>query len=643
MRKLHTFPLETTFVRKIKTGVQYFNQNHYTNFSESSLKIETFYQSRNESAADSETDSIFEKILSTIRLHNTKYLTKLDLSIQGSFLFETSTLRKFGFILAQNFKTLKRLDLRFLNCRKLNGSRNLRCLLDSLTKGMGHLTEVNLYFLVCGDVDDQCLKDIKLLILKRCRNLQRFKMIITGDYLDADDRGFLYFEPDLDQRLQNKSAIPEYGGGNVRNPITDKGGASFCRNIARYLKKLRSLTFTMDSSEQGDELKFTKSIYKMLAGLPNLENLNFNSSCDDLKVDDEYLEKLTSCIGQNLKNLKSLNLDFPYITEITKEGYQKFANSFLSSFPPELTYLALNLEYSPEINDEIIKEIGLSIAKNFKNLQTLILNFDNNELLAGKPLLDLTEAFSKGLSSLKKLVLGFGWCEGINQFSRIALPEQIEQFDLYVHHPVIFMDQSWKGLNRLSLSFDACNENESFLDLFSHPSFPWENLNQLKILYSQSRKIPDKEMRNLASLIGTRLENLTSLELGFSEYLSLTSNSALILADNICRKLKKLRNLSFSFYQTTCKTGNEFYEGAVIYLTSIIASKLENLESLTLLFHHTMNDEINQEEMFNEICSAISQLKKLKKLTLAFDLYQNTDLKRYIREKLCHIPMLYLC
>ncbi len=282
------------FLRKIQTGVQYFNHNHYTNFNESSLEIRTFNSSpENENWP---TDSIFEKLLNTLSLHNAKYLTKLDLSIQGSSLFKTSTLRKFGLTLAQSFKTLKQLDLRFLSCRKLNGSRNLRYLLDSLTKGMRDLTEINLYFLACPDVDNQSLKDIKSLILKRCKRLQKLKVVIAGDLLNVWDKGFVYFESDIDQGLRNESSLPEFTGQEYQNQITSRGGASLGLNIARYQKNLKSFTFKMSTLQQENYRKLEKDTWKMLAGLSKLENLNYSAS-QNFMFDDDSISELISIIG----------------------------------------------------------------------------------------------------------------------------------------------------------------------------------------------------------------------------------------------------------------------------------------------------------------------------------------------------------
>jgi len=642
-QNLHTFPLEATFLRKIQASVQYSSENHYTNFNDNSLEIITFNDSPENMFWP--TDSMFEKILRTLSLHNTKYLTKLSISIKASFLFKTSTLRHFGRTLASQFKALKQLDLRFLSCKKLNGE-NMRNLLDSMTKGMGHLAEVNLHFLACPDIGDQCLEDIKLFVMKRCKKLQRFKVIISGDVLNMSGDGFAYFESDIDQRLQNSNTLSEFYGTAPQNQITGKGGASLCQGIARYLKKLRSLTFKMAPVQIENERNLARNIWKMISGSKKLEYLNFSSS-DDINIDDEYLAKLATCIGKNLKNLKSLSLDFPYKNEITERGYQQLAQDFFSMLPSQLTYFALSFEgdqWDSFITDDIVKEIGFNIAKYLKNLQTLILNFHQIEHLTGQALLGLAEAISKGLPTLKKLVLSFAWCEGVNQSFPIILPEQIQQFDLYLYHPQFLVDETWKNLNRLSLSFDECQAKESFLDIFSKPSLPLKNLNELKLIYSQSKKIGDEEIRNLASAIGTNLENLTSLELGFSGCPLLTSDSLLLLGDKICRKLKKLRHLNFSFFHALEDSGRPFVEGAIIYLIIPITSKLKNLESLTLSFPGSLDEKLDLKEVLDELCSLISRnLKKLKKLTLMFDLFRDLEeLKREIRERLCHIPMLYI-
>ena len=392
-QELHVFPLQTIFLKKIETGVQYYNENHYISFDGNSLEVTSFNEIW---IGDSwPTDSILEKALKTLSLHNIKYLTKLKISIQASFSFKTSTIRHFGFSIARHFKTLKQLDLRFLSCTKVN-SGNLRCLLDALTKGMGHLTEAKLYFLACDGLDDRCLEELKLSLVKRCKELRKFQVILAGEILRVD-KGFLYFEPDLKKRLQNDGILCLINGWYGQNKITSEGGASLCRSIAQYLKKLRSFTFPMEASQQKDHVKLTKYTFQMMASLQDLEDLNLSVN-GYLKIDDVFLEKLTSCIGKNLKKLQSLSLDFPLEPEITTKGYRNFAQNLFLSLPPHLTYFALNLESCcPSFTDDIVREIGLNIAKNLKNLQTLILSFSWNEQLTENALLGLIQTISPGL------------------------------------------------------------------------------------------------------------------------------------------------------------------------------------------------------------------------------------------------------
>lgn len=203
--------------------------------------------------------------------------------------------------------------------------------------------------------------------------------------------------------------------------------------------------------------------------------------------------------------------------------------------------------------------------------------------------------------------------------------------------------KTWQKLNRLSLRFDDCMEQKSFVDLFSKPSVCLKNLNELKLIYSQSSKIKNKQIRSLASEIGNKLENLTSLKLEFSECPLLTSDSLAILSDKICKKLKKLRLLSFSFLRVNYYFDNPSFERGIRDLTSIITPKLESLESFTLDFQECMDPNLNTEKMLDELCPLISlNWKELKKLTLMFALYENIELKREIRERLNHIPMLYI-
>jgi len=153
----------------------------------------------------------------------------------------------------------------------------------------------------------------------------------------------------------------------------------------------------MEASQQKDHVKLTKYTFQMMASLQDLEDLNLSVN-GYLKIDDVFLEKLTSCIGKNLKKLQSLSLDFPLEPEITTKGYRNFAQNLFLSLPPHLIYFALNLESDyPSFTDDIVREIGLNIVKNLKNLQTLILSFSWNEQLTENALLGLIQTISPGL------------------------------------------------------------------------------------------------------------------------------------------------------------------------------------------------------------------------------------------------------
>ena len=336
--------------------------------------------------------------------------------------------------------------------------------------------------------------------------------------------------------------------------------------------------------------------------------------------------------------MQCFSLDFPEGTELTERGYQQLTQNLFSSLPSRLISFALNIEDCGSITDDIIGEISFNIAQNLKNLKTLVLSFGYIDQLTGNALLKLIQIISKDLPSLKKLILSFSVCKGVDPNFDIILPEQLQQFDLYLDNPQDMIHTTWKGLNRLSLIFNDCTEKTSLMDISSKPSLILKNLNELKLIFAQSHKIGNKEIGDLTSAIGKNLESLKSLDLGFSYCSLITDDSLLHLGDNICRKLKNLRHLNFHFY--TC---GSFYEGGLIYLASIIGSKLKNLESLTLFFYNSLGEEAQLESMLNFVCSILSRdLKKLKKLTLSCNLFQNLALARKIREKLCHIPMLCL-
>ncbi len=105
----------------------------------------------------------------------------------------------------------------------------------------------------------------------------------------------------------------------------------------------------------------------------------------------------------------------------------------------------------------------------------------------------------------------------------------------------------------------------------------------------------------------------------------------------------KLRHLSFSFLRVNYYFNSPSFERGIRDLISIITPKLESLESFTLDFQEWMDQDLNIEELLDELCPLISlNLEELKKLTLMFALYERIELKRKIRERLNHIPMLYI-
>ena len=124
-------------------------------------------------------------------------------------------------------------------------------------------------------------------------------MVTSSKILDLFDKGFVYYEPDLDKWLQNENPISEFNFLARRNQITKKGGQDLCRGIARYLRKLGSLTFKLSTSGQED-LKLAKVTFRMISCLTNLKDLNLSVP----QIDDEDLAELISYIGKKLKNYR---------------------------------------------------------------------------------------------------------------------------------------------------------------------------------------------------------------------------------------------------------------------------------------------------------------------------------------------------
>jgi len=121
----------------MQAGVQYFDENHYISFHANSIEIRPFKQPPGDERWH--TDAIFNKALATLCTGSMKYLTKFDISIESSFLFQISTIRRLSLTLARNFKNLRQLNLRLLSCENLDDD-NFTSLLDSLKKRMSHLT-----------------------------------------------------------------------------------------------------------------------------------------------------------------------------------------------------------------------------------------------------------------------------------------------------------------------------------------------------------------------------------------------------------------------------------------------------------------------------------------------------------------------
>lgn len=237
-QKFHPLSIETPFLRKIKSGAQYSNQNHYIKFSNNSIEIRTFHQPPGDEFYP--TGEIFGHILVLLRLLNLRYLTNLIISIEASFLFEKEILQRFALDLARHFKTLKRLDLRFLECSMPEGESS-RPLLDSIAKSNKILTEIHLHFLGFTDLDSQSVKEITFFLLKRIKRSQRLKVVVTKDCCEIFDEKTCYFEPNTEKWLEELSCYHDACVSTGQTSVTKSGAAQLCSCIARYLKNLQYL------------------------------------------------------------------------------------------------------------------------------------------------------------------------------------------------------------------------------------------------------------------------------------------------------------------------------------------------------------------------------------------------------------------
>jgi len=205
--------------------------------------------------------------------------------------------------------------------------------------------------------------------------------------------------------------------------------------------------------------------------------------------------------------------------------------------------------------------------------------------------------------------LSFECCDGVNPRFPLILSEQIQQFDLYLGNSQFETHETWRNLYQLSLSFEDCWKKESLVALFSDTSLTFKNLSELKFRYYNSQKIDDQQFEKLAYEIGTNLGNLTRLELSFSNFRLLGSESILSLSRMICSKLKKLHHLNLTFFRESDESYSKSFCGAdILYLANRITSKLENLESLTLNFNNSVDrKEMKRKSLLDELCSLIHQ------------------------------------
>jgi len=589
---------------------------------------------------------------------------KLEISIEASLLFQSSTIRRLRLTLFRSFKNLSQLNLHLLACDILD-ENNLQSLLDSLTKGMMNLTQVNLHFLSCANTDDQCIRNFKPFIFKGCKQLKRLEVILSGYCREFVFEKNHYFDPNMDKWLSQKTYHDEMIWSDATS-IIPKGAGLLCSNVGRYCKRLESLAFEIPVFRESSLMKIEHFVM-MITKMSHLKRLNLSFAS---QANDEYIDKVSFIIGQKLKKLESLTLWFhSENNEVTDEGLKKLASNIFPALS-QLTYFAFCLRNCHRITDDGVTHFGMDIANHLKNLAVLILSFDSADSLTSAVPSKLTQPFKNSLLSLRKLVLDFEWLgeleKDINRKEKgkysLVLPEKVENLDLYLYYPECLISKSWEGLQQLSIIIGYSSDDTQFFDMFSKESPNLKNLTQLKLIFISSHKVTDEKIGELTLAIGRNLHNLKTLELGFSGCSLITTKCFIIIGQNLCQNLKQLVGFHLRFYDLEASHSED-----LVFLVKLIAMRLQKLESLTLFFFCVLKKS-HIKSTLDLICPLITEhLKKLKELAFKLLSYKGSDedsedddgeseeweefqlnaeeeaeVRQQMRKQLCHIPKLYI-
>ncbi len=96
--------------------------------------------------------------------------------------------------------------------------------------------------------------------------------------------------------------------------------------------------------------------------------------CSNRKITDNGIIFLMRCIGENLKKLEYLGLNFSYFSKLTDVGVNSIATAIGDNLK-RLQHLDINLSYCKHVTDHGLRELALAIGNGIPNLQELVLGF----------------------------------------------------------------------------------------------------------------------------------------------------------------------------------------------------------------------------------------------------------------------------
>lgn len=380
-------------------------------------------------------------VIKNEKLHQWKSFKQLDLwlwneaiehllvSFCDSFISRLSNIK--GIHLVCN-------DNKYFNKYKIEG-KTLLNFVEKVTKHMPQLTQFEVYFRCCNTITNRYLKPIIRQILKNLPHLEVLTLYfnecegITKECYEAFGfssrrnlpnlkKLYLCFGKDegLDFKLNFDVIFPRLEALNLNISgclcIKDQELANFVSNSLSKLPSLKALTLTLHSFLNLTD-KGIKDICSCISKISTLKKLKIDIK-DCKKITDKGVKHFASKICQKNTKIRDLAVIFDHNCDsVTDDGIISLTNKIGDNMKDleklRLDFSRENKKTKVQVTDKWRKTISSTIAKQSKSLRSFEMNFIGFDELTAWGLDPLIQQIEANKRSLLRVRLYIGWCERI--------------------------------------------------------------------------------------------------------------------------------------------------------------------------------------------------------------------------------------